>query len=82
MGSQGVQRRKPRPRPGGGGQTDPRESWELQNSPLTFEGQMESLSRFGHGLASASPRKRLIAKVVAAMFLLPFVSWIWGWVNN
>lgn len=80
MGSQGIKRRpRPRPRPGGGGE-DPRRNWELQNSPYTFEGQMEGLRRFGGGLSSASPGMRLTAKVVAAVFILSFVTGIMAWV--
>ena len=75
MGSQGIKRRKVRWRPLRG-------NWELQNSPFTFEGQIEGLSRFGRGLSAASPRMRLMAKVVAATFLLPFVVWIFNWVMD
>ena len=76
MGSQGIQRRKVRRRPA------LRKNWELQNSPFTFEGQIEGLSRFGRGLSAASPRMRLMAKVVAATFLLPFVVWIFNWLMD
>ena len=76
MGSQGISRRKSRPRPG----ADPGGNWELQNSPYTFEGQIEGLGRFGRGLATASPRARLMAKVVAALFILPFVAGLVTWV--
>jgi hypothetical protein len=80
MGSQGIKRRKVRRRPPTGGDAgDIGGNWELQNSPFTFEGQIEGLSRFGRGLSSASPRMRLMAKVVAATFLLPFVVWIFNW---
>ena len=79
MASQGSPRRKSRPRPGGAG-ADLRRNWELQNSPYTFEGQMEGLGRFGRGLAGASPRTRLMAKVVAAVFILPFVVGLVTWI--
>ena len=79
MGNQGIKRRKVRRRPLSG---DDDAGWKLQNSPFTFEGEIEGLSRFGRGLRSASPRKRLMAKVVAATFLLPFVVWIWNWLMN
>jgi hypothetical protein len=79
MGSQGIQRRKRRPRPPSGDARDARANWELRNSPYTFEGEIEGLGRFGRGLASASPRKRLMAKVVAAMFILPFVVGLLTW---
>jgi hypothetical protein len=83
MGSQGIKRRKRRPRPtSGGGGAEPRGNWELSNSPYTFEGQIEGLSRFGRGLSSASPRMRLMAKLVAATFLLPFVVWIFNWLTD
>ncbi|MGH9008518.1 MAG: hypothetical protein ACRDYF_01575 [Acidimicrobiia bacterium] len=82
MGSQGVQRRKVRRRPPVGDGAEPQGSWELQNSPFTFEGQIEGLGRFGRGLGTASPRMRLMAKVVAATFLLPFVVWIWNWLGD
>lgn len=54
-------------------------NWELENSPFTFEGQIEGLSRFGRGMSSATPRMRLVAKIVVATFLLPFVVWIGYW---
>lgn len=79
MASQGSPRRKSRPRPGGPG-AGPRENWELRNSPYTFEGQIEGLGRFGRGLSTASPRARLVAKVVAALFILPFVIGLVTWV--
>jgi hypothetical protein len=80
MDSQGIKRRKVRRRPPAGGDArDIGGNWELQNGPFTFEGEIEGLSRFGRGLSSASPRMRLMAKVVAATFLLPFVVWIWNW---
>jgi hypothetical protein len=83
MGSHGIKRRKRRPRPpSGGGGADQRGNWELSNSPYTFEGQIEGLSRFGRGLSSASPRTRLMAKLVAATFLLPFVVWIFNWLTD
>ena len=80
MGSQGIKRkRRPRSQSGGAG-ADARANWELQNSPYTFEGQMEGLGRFGRGLSAASPRARLMAKVVAALFILPFVVGLVTWV--
>jgi hypothetical protein len=83
MGSRGSQRRKVRRRPpAGDDDAAPRSDWELQNSPFTFEGQIEGLSRFGRGLRTASPRRRLMAKLVAATFLLPFVVWIWNWLGG
>lgn len=83
MGSHGIKRRKVRRRPpAGGDDAELRGNWELQNSPFTFEGQIEGLSRFGRGLRTASPRMRLLAKLVAATFLLPFVVWIWNWLGN
>lgn len=75
MGSQGIRRRKPRPRPGPGNRTDPH-SWELEHSPFTFEGQIEGLGRFGRGVRHVSPRMRLLATVVALMFILPLVIWL------
>ncbi len=73
-------RRKVRRRPpAGGGAPGLGGNWELENSPFTFEGQIESLSRFGRGFSSASPRMRLMARIVAATFLLPFVIWIFNW---
>lgn len=80
MGSQGIKRRKrrARPRPGGAGE-EARGNWELQHSPYTFEGQIEGLGRFGRGLASASPRQRVVAKVVAAIFLLPLIAGFVAW---
>ena len=80
MGSQGIKRRKVRRRPPAGGDTrDIGRNWELENSPFTFEGEIEGLSRFGRGLSSASPGMRLMAKIVVATFLLPFVIWIFYW---
>lgn len=79
MGSQGIKRRKIRRRPPAAGDAaELRKHWELQNAPFTFEGQIEGLSRFGRGLSTASPRMRVMAKVVAATFLLPFVIWIFN----
>lgn len=78
MGSQGISRRKSRPRPRP--EADAPGNWELRNSPYTFEGQMEGFSRFGRGLSAASPRARLMAKVVAALFILPFVVGLVTWV--
>ena len=75
MGSEGIKRRKPRPRPGSGDGTTPG-GWELQNSPFTFEGQIEGLGRFGRGVSHASPRMRLLATVVALTFILPLVIWV------
>jgi hypothetical protein len=82
MGSEGIKRRKVRRRPPAGDAAELRRNWELQNSPFTFEGQIEGLSRFGRGLSSASPRMKLMAKVVAATFLLPFVVWIFNWLMD
>ena len=83
MGSQGIQRRKVRRRPPAGGDAaELRKNWELRNAPFTFEGQIEGLSRFGRGLSSASPGMRLMAKVVVATFLLPFVIWIFYWLMD
>jgi len=83
MGSQGIKRRKVRRRPPAGSDAaELRENWELQNSPFTFEGQIEGLGRFGRGVSSASPRMRLVAKVVVATFLLPFVIWIFNMVMD
>ena len=78
MGSQGIQRRKPRPRPGSGDGTGPH-GWELQNAPYTFEGEIEGLGRFGRGVRYASPRMRLVATLVALVFILPFVLGILYW---
>lgn len=75
MGSQGIKRRKPRPRPGSGEGTTLKD-WELQNSPFTFEGQIEGLGRFARGVRHASPRMRLMAIVVALTFILPLVIWV------
>jgi hypothetical protein len=75
MGSQGIQRRKPRPRPGSGDRTTPHD-WELQHSPFTFEGQIEGLGRFARGVRHVSPRMRLMATVVALTFILPMVIWV------
>jgi hypothetical protein len=41
---------------------------------------MEGLGRLGRGLAGASPRTRLMAKVVAAVFILPFVAGLVSWI--
>ena len=85
MASEGVKRRKVRPRRPTGGEGDAAEiggNWGLQNSPFTFEGQIEGLSRFGRGMSSASPRMRLLARLVAATFLLPFVVWIFNWLMD
>ena len=76
-----MMRRKVRRRPpAGGGAPGIGGNWELENSPFTFEGQIESLSRFGRGVSLSSPRNRLIAKIVVATFLLPllfsFVAWL------
>jgi hypothetical protein len=78
MGSQGIKRRKPRPRPGSGDGTSPH-GWGLQNSPYTFEGEIEGLGRFGRGVRYASPRMRLVATVVALVFILPFVIGLLYW---
>ena len=51
----------------------------MQNSPYTFEGQIEGLGRFGRGLAAASPRQRLAATVVAAMFVVPLIAGFIAW---
>ena len=81
MGSHGISRRKPRPRPRPGGLgAFPGGNWELRNSPYTFEGQIEGFGRLGRGLSAASPRARLMAKLVAAMFILPFVVGLVSWV--
>jgi hypothetical protein len=74
MGSEGIKRRKPRPRPGSGDTTP--HGWELQNSPFTFEGQIEGLGRFGRGMRHASRRMRVMATVVALTFILPLVIWV------
>ena len=81
MSSEGSKRVKVRRRrPGVGGTYGLGGNWELENAPFTFEGQIESLSRFGRGIGSASPRMRLVAKLVALTFLLPllfgFVAWL------
>ena len=81
MGSQGIKRRKHRPRPGSGDATTPH-GWELQNSPFTFEGQIEGLGRFGRGVRYASPRMRLVATVVALTFILPLVIWVVNWATD
>ena len=84
MGSDGMQR-KIRRRPRMGVDLDNagiRGNWELENAPFTFEGQIEGLSRFGRGMGSASPRMRLVAKIVAATFLLPFVIGIVYWLMD
>ena len=78
MGSQGITRRKRRHRPGSGDGTNPH-GWELQNSPYTFEGEIEGLGRFGRGVRYASPRMRLVATVVALVFILPFVIGLLYW---
>jgi hypothetical protein len=79
MGSGGIQRRK-RPRPPASGAGSPDQgAWELEHAPYTFEGQLEGLGRFGRGMSSASPRMRLVATVVAAAFILPFVLGIAAW---
>lgn len=79
MGSEGIKRRK-RPRPPSSGTGSPAQGgWELENAPYTFEGQLEGLGRFGRGMSSASPRMRLVATVVAAAFVLPFVLGIVAW---
>lgn len=77
MGSQGIQRRKHRPRPGSGAGTTSHD-WELEHSPFTFEGQIEGLGRFSRGVRYASPRMRLVATVVALTFILPLVIWVFN----
>ena len=79
MGSQGIRRRKPRPRPGSGAGAEVRENWEREHSPLTFEGQLEDLSRFGRGFASASPGMRLTAQVLVLLFIAPIVIGFLYW---
>ena len=80
MGSEGIKRRKRRRRLPAVDDDAVRGNWELQHSPYTFEGQMEGLGRLGRGMGSASPRMRLMAKIVVAAFLLPlvlgFVYWL------
>jgi hypothetical protein len=73
MGSQGIKRRKarhrlPPVRPGAESQ-----GWEMRNSPYTFEGEIEGLSRFGRGVSSMSPTQRRIGIVVVAAFCGPLV---------
>jgi hypothetical protein len=75
MGSQGIKRRKHRPRPGSGDGTTSHD-WELEHSPFTFEGQIEGLGRFSRGVRYTSPRMRLIATVVALTFIFPLVIWV------
>jgi hypothetical protein len=83
MGGQEIKRRKIRRRPPAGiDDAGIRGNWELENSPFTFEGQIEGLSRFGRGMAAAPPRMRWVAKIVAATFLLPFVMWIFYWLAD
>jgi hypothetical protein len=80
---QGIKRRKIRRRPPAGGDAaELQRNWQLENSPFTFEGQIEGLGRFGRGLSSASPWMRITAKAVAATFLLPFVVWIVNWLKD
>ena len=80
MGGQGITRRKVRRRPpADADDAGIRGNWELETSPFTFEGQIEGLSRFGRGMGTAPPGMRLVAKIVAATFLLPFVVWIFYW---
>ena len=77
MGSSEIKRRKPRPRPRA---ADPDAGgWEMRNSPYTFEGQIEGLSRFGRGVSSASPRMRLVATIVALLFIVPFFAGLVIW---
>jgi hypothetical protein len=76
MGSQGITRRKPRPRPPAAGDPAAAHGWELQNSPYTFEGEIEGLGRFGRGVRHASPRMKLLATIVALTFILPLVIWV------
>lgn len=78
MGSQGIKRRKARPRPQRGDGAVP-QGWELQNAPFTFEGQIEGLGRFGRGVGSASRRMRVVATVVALTFIIPFVYYFVSW---
>lgn len=54
----------------------------MTNAPFTFEGQIEGLGRLGRGMSSASPRMRLMAKLVAATFLLPFVVFLVNWLGD
>lgn len=83
MASQEIRRRKVRRRPSTGVDDGAlRSNWDLENSPFTFEGQIEGLSRFGRGLSTAPRWMRVTAKVVAATFLLPFAVWIWNWLGN
>jgi hypothetical protein len=78
MGSHGIKRRKTRGRPPAGNDGAP-QGWELQNSPYTFEGEIEGLGRFGRGVSSASLRMRLVAAIVAALFILPMVISVLYW---
>jgi hypothetical protein len=73
MGSQGIRRRKPRPRPPSGSPGAESQGWELRNSPFTFEGEIEGLSRFGQGVSSMSRTQRRIGIVVVAAIGGPVV---------
>ena len=80
MGGQGSKRVKVRRRrPGVGGTSGLGGNWELENAPFTFEGQIESLSRFGRGIGSASPRMQLVAKLVVLTFVLPLLVGLVAW---
>jgi hypothetical protein len=72
MGSKGIKRRKRPPKQPGGSAPGAGGNWEMQNSPFTFEGQLEGLSRFGRGVRHASPQARVMAYVVALVFIIPF----------
>ena len=44
----------------------------MKHSPLTVEGQIEGLGRFGRGLAIASKRRRRMAKGFLVIVLVSF----------
>jgi hypothetical protein len=71
MGSSGIKRRKTRHRLPPTGQGSEAQGWELRNSPYTFEGEIEGLSRFGRGVSSMSPTQRRVGIVIVAAFCGP-----------
>jgi len=71
MGSHGIKRRKVRRRPPDDGAVG--RPWEMQNSPFTFEGQLEGLGRFARGVRHATPGVRVTAYIVVLIFVVPLV---------
>jgi hypothetical protein len=49
------------------------QGWGLEHSPFTPEGEIEAAGRLARGMAYASPRRRLAARVFVIVFCGPFV---------